>query len=219
MGFGCDYPRRANGRFGGHVPIKVAGMGLRTALFWDRHVQPHVFRAEPARADRYWNWGTLRLLFPLAQSLKHYRCRALSIFVESGEGRAIPAAMLLFIEHYPHAVNDPAGARSVFIWFIATAPSAALEALGVRDPPSLGRICVDIALVTSQAMGLEGRAWLHCAAKGGDTLLTFYADKCRLHPLPADIVLPVQRMNDGRFFYTSSTLADELINDMDEFRI
>ena len=85
----------------------------------------------------------------------------------------------------------------------------------MRDPPALGRVLLDNAIVLSQSAGLGGRMGLHAAAAGGSALLKMYTG-CGLTALPAGATLPagVKRKNDGRFFYadenTSETLAQML---------
>ena len=59
--------------------------------------------------------------------------------------------MLLMIERYPSVWPD-ASTRSVFVWYLAAAPANRLEELDVRDPPKLGRACIDAAIVTSQIL-------------------------------------------------------------------
>lgn len=84
----------------------------------------------------------------------------------------------------------------------------------MSDPPALGRVLLDNAIVLSQNAGLGGRMGLPAAAAGGSALLKVYTG-CGLAALPgATIPAGVKRKNDGRFFYaddnTSETLAQML---------
>lgn len=101
---------------------------------------------------------------------------------------------------------------SVFTWFVAAAPAESLRKRGVADPPSLGRILIDAALVTSQALRLEGQMWLHAAPSGGNGLVHFYGTICQLERLPLGFALPGGRLSDGRRYYATRGLAKNLID-------
>jgi len=203
------------------VDIKVDHMSLADALYWDATMQRDIVTEglnarrlgkPPPRADFYWTWSGIRMLFPLAQVLKKRRCRALTIYVQDSKGRALPAGMMLLIERYPWALSAPTPLRSVFTWFIASAPAASLVVRGVPDPPAVGRIMIDAALVTSQALGLQGRMWLHAAPSGGTGLVKFYGTVCQMEHLPIGAPLPGGQLSDGRHFYATSVLAKQLID-------
>jgi hypothetical protein len=206
------------------IDIKIDFMSLAHAVYWDRIIQPDIFASVASgapnrpRADRYWSWTVIRQLFPLAQRIKQRRCRALTIFVRNAGGKAVPAGMMLFIERYPWpsfpspspALTRPAF-ESVFTWFISAAPTRTLVRLGVPDPPALGRTLVDAALVTSKALGLEGRMWLHAAPAGGSHLIDFYGRICGLQRFPVNFALPNRQVSDGRHFFAMNMLADQLL--------
>jgi hypothetical protein len=216
-----DYPRRApNHSKTAWVDIKIDFMSVGDAWFWDQQIQPDI-RAEhvqsllsggPPRADYYWQWTGLRLLFPLSQWLQNRRCRALAVFVQNDQGEAVPAGMLLLIEQYPWPLPAAGSGDSTFTWFLATAPKATLQRLGVPDPPSVGRILIDTALVTSETLGLNGRMWLHAAPVGGPWLMTYYTKKCGLLPMAAGTRLPWFQVSDGRHFYATAALASTLMS-------
>jgi hypothetical protein len=114
--------------------------------------------------------------------------------------RAIPLA------GYGCSVN-----RSVFTWFLTSAPAAALASLSVPEAPSLGRILIDTALVTSKALGLDGQMWLHAAPGGGARLAHFYGTICHMPAFPAGMALPGRRRSDGRHYYATRSLANQLV--------
>jgi hypothetical protein len=216
------YARRAlNHAKTAWVDIRVDHMSLSDALYWDATIQRDIVLeglrdkrlGKPLpRADFYWTWAGIRLLFPLAQLLKRRRCRGLTIFVQDSAGRGVPAGMLLLIERYPWPIpNDPIE-QSTFTWFIAAAPRSSLLKRGVVDPPSLGRIMVDAALVTSQAMGLQGQMWLHAAPGGGPGLIKLYGTICQMSSLPVGAALPGGKLSDGRHFYAGTVLAKQLMD-------
>ncbi len=189
---------------------------MEHAVTWDVRIQPHILSGS-ARADKYWSWALLRSVFPIAQYAKRRRrCIALTPLIRNQSGQAVPAAMSLFIERYPHLpVNEQ---EAVFVWFISSAPRTALAKLGVQTAPSLGRILIDTALVASMNMGLEGRIGLHCARAGGDRLQDFYLNHCKLSHLCKGTIMSVGRASDGRFFYTDESLADSLVQELNPYR-
>jgi hypothetical protein len=204
----------------GEVPIAVVDMTVRHALDWDLNVQPFIRKSHQIRADRWWSWVVLRQLFPLQQYLKGYRCRTYTIVTPNQDDDAVPAAMLLLIDRYPHVDPAEQGADSTFMWFLSTAPDEAMHAMGVARPPSLGLAVVDTALVHSSADGCDGRAWLHAATSGGDRLIDFYelsAGMIRLNP-EAAMPAKVRRPNDGRFFYTTPDRAEQLLAALNSLR-
>ena len=215
-----QYARRAlNHQKNAWVDIKVDHMRLADALYWDATIQRDIVleglrekrHGNPLpRADFYWTWAGIRLLFPLAQWLKHRRCRGLTLFARDDQGRGVPAGMMLLIERYPWPLADAALPDSTFTWFIASAPKASLMRRGVADPPSLGRIMVDSALVTSFALGLEGQMWLHAAPGGGAGLARLYGSICHMPNLAPGTVLPGGKLSDGRHFYATAPLAKQL---------
>jgi len=196
-------------------------MSVADALYWDATIQRDIILdgikakrlGQPfPRADFYWTWTGIRMLFPLAQLLQKRRCRGLTIFVRDDAGRGVPAGMMLLIEKYPWPVPPAAIAQSTFTWFIAAAPSASLISRGVADPPSLGRIMLDTALVSSKALGLDGQMWLHAAPSGGEKPIHFYRTVCHMPSLPRGAALPGGQLSDGRHFYAPVPLARRLIH-------
>jgi hypothetical protein len=195
-------------------------MTVRHAFDWDLNVQPFIRKSVQARADRWWSWVVLRQLFPLQQYLKGYRCRAYTIVTPNQNEEAVPVAMLLLIERYPHVDPAEQGVDSTFMWFLSTAPDEAMQAMGVARPPSLGIAVVDTALVHSAADGCNGRAWLHAATSGGARLLDFYERSAGMFRLNSTAPMPakVHRRNDGRFFYTTPDKAEQLLTALNSLR-
>jgi len=216
--FAVDFPRRAPARGAGasSVPIRVALMRTGHAMLWDRRIQPFI-AARADRADRMWSWTALRTFFPLAQFVHGRRCVAHCVFVRNNLGQAVPAAMSLLIETYPHLVQG-GPLYATFAWFLSTAPDTALAALGVAITPSLGRTCIDIAITSSFNAGHDGRIGLHAAPAGGERLIWFYEEHCGLLRLTATAALPVPQANDGRFFYADSACAARLAAEFTPWR-
>jgi hypothetical protein len=197
------------------IPIRTSIMSVEHAVTWDMRIQPLIFSG-PARADKHWSWSLLRSIFPIAQHAKRRRCIALTTLVRNQSGQAVPAAMSLFIERYPHLPSS--GKEAVFVWFISSAPKVALANLGVQTAPSLGRILIDNALVASVNMGLDGRIGLHSARAGGPRLQNFYLNHCKLNHLPEGAVMPARGASDGRFLYTDENLAESLVQELNLYR-
>jgi hypothetical protein len=207
----------------GWVDIKIDHMTVADALFWDSTIQMDILRnarKEKAagmalsRSDAWWSWFGFRVFCPLSQLLQARRCRALTIFVRNDQGQGVPAAMLMLIEGYPWIFTGNSLNTSVFTWFLASAPSESLIKLGVPDPPSLGRILIDTAIVSSLSLGLRGQMWLHAAPAGGAGLLTFYVKSCKLRALDQGRSLPTGKLSDGRHCYSYFNLATELVNEL-----
>ncbi len=128
------------------------------------------------------------------------------VLVRNDRGQAIPAAMSLLIETYPHLDTRQPPAEAAFLWFLASAPDDALAPVGVSPTPKLGATCIDIAITASFNAVHDGRIGLHAARAD---LVPFYRG-CGLLQLPALLSLPVPRGNDGRFFYTDEVVGASL---------
>jgi len=192
------------------VDIRVTDMTAGDALWWDRKFGPHHAR-DRKRADRFWAWSVLLPMCHLVQLAKRRFCRPLVIWTRADNRRFVRAGMSILIDDYPHLdITDPS--QSNFLWFISAGDSAVLtKELEVSDPPSLGRVLLDCAVVLSENSGFGGRIGLHAARQGGQRLLDFYV-KCGLANLSQGTDLPplVTRKNDGRFFYAGVSAAARL---------
>jgi hypothetical protein len=200
------------------VDIRLTNMAASDALWWDTRLGPkHASMA--ARADRFWSWSVLLPLCHLVQRAKRRYCRPLVIWARTDSGRFLRVGMLIVIEAYPYlAIEYPA--ESNFVWFMSGADAGVLTSeFGMSNPPALGRVLLDSAIVLSQNAGLAGRIGLHAAAAGGDSLLAMY-DRLGLIRLPATAALPplVRRPNDGRFFYADEPSAEALAAALDASR-
>jgi len=95
-----------------------------------------------------------------------------------------------------------------------------LETLGMTDPPSLGRVPIDASMVLGWNAALGGRIGLHAAPAGGERLLEFYENVCRLRRLAdsAKLPRPVRRRNDERFFIADDDIARTLLEEGNAWR-
>lgn len=203
-----DFPKKAPARDASAppVPIRVSLMTTRHTVFWDARIQPSI-AATPGRADRLWNWTLFRTFLPLAQRLRARRAIGYCVLVRNSAGQAIPAAMSLLIETYPHLDTRKSPAEATFAWFLASAPDSALVPLGVFPTPKLGATCLDIAITASANAAHDGRIGLHAALPD---LVPFYLGSGLIR-LPTAVPLPVARTNDGLFFYTDEPCAAMLV--------
>lgn len=194
------------------VPIKVVSLTSDYVAFWHQKIQPYIKASPTPRADKHWRWG---MLFSLIGKLPD--CKGYCIVIEGANGESLPAGMLLLLGDYPWLANHTK--QSSFLWFLASAPDAAMQSMGIIDPPSLGRALVDTGVIDGYIAGHSGRIGLHAATKD---LVGFYADKCNMinlgrnNSLPRRFVKYRQKLNnwpyanDGRFFYTDDRLAQHL---------
>jgi hypothetical protein len=188
------------------------------AAWWDARLAPKHARLR-SRADRFWSWSVLLPMCHLVQLAKRRECRPLVIWARTDAGRFLRVGMSIFIESYPY-LDASRVLQSIFVWFISAADPTVLQSdFGMSEPPALGRILLDNAIVLSQNAGLEGRMGLHAAAAGGSALLAVYKN-CGLSQLPASAKLParVRRKNDGRFFFADETQAEVLAAMLDPSR-
>ncbi len=200
------------------VDIRVTDMTARDAFWWDARLGPtHAQMA--SRTDRFWSWSVLLPLCHLIQRTKRRYCRPLVIWARTDKGRFLRVGLSILIEAYPYLDVERPG-ESHFVWFMSAADPRVLRSeFGMSQPPALGRLLLDNAIVLSQNAGLGGRIGLHAATAGGEELLTVY-ERCGLLRLPAAKPLPppIRRGNDGRFFYTDEGLAESLAAALDPSR-
>jgi len=142
------------------------------------------------------------------------------------QDRFIPCALVQLLGRFP-ALNVPEK-KSVFVWFLSTAPDAAL--LSIADhpldedhlPKRLGRITLDVAVTHSLNKHRWGRTALYADKDGGGTLLEWYqrqgmsvlpADQ-RLPPSPRRLIKPCE----GRYCYSIVEAALEASRELDDLR-
>jgi hypothetical protein len=200
------------------VDIRVTDMAASDALWWDTRLGPK-HASMVARADRFWVWSVLLPLCHLVQRAKRRFCRPLVMWARTDSGRFLRVGMLIVIEAYPYLdIERPA--ESNFVWFMSGADAGVLiSEFHMSNPPALGRVLLDGAIVLSQNAGLAGRIGLHAAAAGGDSLLAIY-DRLGVTRLPPQAGLPpgIRRPNDGRFFYADELSAEALAAALDAGR-
>lgn len=200
------------------VDVRMTEMGAPDAAWWDARLGPkHALMR--SRADRFWSWSVLLPMCHLVQLAKRRACRPLVIWARTDSGQFLRVGMSIMIESYPY-LDSRRDVQSSFVWFISAADTSVLQSeFAMSDPPALGRVLLDNAIVLSQALGLGGRIGLHAAPAGGSALLKVYTS-CGLTLLPGSASLPlgVKRRNDGRFFYADEPTAEGLARLLDPSR-
>ena len=193
-------------------------MVANDAAWWDARLGPKHALIR-SRADRFWAWSVLLPMCHLVQLAKRRHCRPLVIWARNDGRRFVRVGMSILIETYPY-LDVTRSLESSFVWFISAADSELLQSdFGMSQPPALGRVLLDNAIILSQNAGLEGRIGLHAAAAGGRVLLNIYT-ACGLCRLAATAKLPagVRRKNDGRFFFADEKQAETMAAMLDPRR-
>jgi hypothetical protein len=209
----------ADSRTGVRVPIQIATLTYNDALFWQHEIQPDIRRL-PDRLDNNWNWPQLMLWLSPIEFLRRRELVGYVVLVSNRLGMAVPAGLVLLSAGYP--TLDAPNLPSVFVWYLATAPTAVLSRFDVPDKPLLLEVLVDVGMVESEARGYGGRIGLHAANRGNSpvsqALYSAYQARCGLMPLPATLNLPGIRRNDGRYFVASEVVAGNRMIALDSWR-
>jgi hypothetical protein len=203
-----------------YIDVVIRCGGVQDPINWQRLIQPHIVASRPSSPDARWNWPWL--YFHCGKS-EHALKRATSLFcldVPSTTGQSVPLAMMLLSEGYPSL--DGGLSPCIYVWYVASAPTAALRALGV--PYKFGMVLetlLDIAIQRSYELGYDGKVGLHADPSGGELLFSKYRDKARMQALNKNTSLTLLRKlkaNDGRYFWTDPKLAQSLSNSLDYLR-
>ena len=223
---GLRFVSRAPTRSGDFVDIRVTRMTLPHVLWWHSHVQPLIDQ-DPQRADRDWNWLLYVPVSTLAGGVLARQPAGYTLGIPADEeDRLIPCALVQLLGRFP-ALNVPRG-KSVFVWFLSTAPDEAL--LTIEDhpiaedrlPKRLGSITLDVAVTHSLNKHRWGRTALYADDDGGEELLEWY-QRQGMSVLPADQRLPSSprrliKPSDGRYCYYTVESALEASKTLDYLR-
>jgi hypothetical protein len=206
------------------VPIHVSRMTLQHVRWWHSHIQP-IVDADPSRADRYWNWILIAASSFLTGRFLARKPKGYTVGFESN-GFFIPCALMQLIGKFPYLVDKQK--KSVFIWYLAVAPTKALTSLddiNLKEdevPKRLGSISLDIAVAHSFNRRLKGRTSLHADEEGGEKLMEWYKNRgMTAFPKEEKLHFGFRRLlipSDGRYcYYTENAAMDEL-KEFDPYR-
>jgi hypothetical protein len=196
------------------VDVVVRQGSIKDARNWHALIQPHV--AKQAALDAKWHWPRMFLHYSASERLMGRRVRLMCIDIPQGDV-ALPLARLLLSEGYPSL--DGSSRKCVYVWYLAAAPTAALEAQGLSYRPLMAlEAIIDTAIQRSMELGYDGRVGLHAHAAGGYKLYCKYRDRARMRALKGAAELTWARRlsggNDGRYFWSDGTLSKSLVNSL-----
>lgn len=201
------------------VNIRVSPITYNDTKFWEQQIQPEI-RQTPDRLDSNWNWPQLVTWLALSEALRFRKLVGYVALIQSATGLSVPAGMVLLSVGYPSLANP--SQPSVFVWYLATAPSNALTRLQVARKPALLEVLVDVGMVESEARGYGGEIGLHAAnhlnSPASMALYSAYQSRCGLTALPPTVKLPGIRRNDGRYFTASPAVAANRMTALDYLR-
>jgi len=221
---GIRFISRAPNRGGGWVPLRVATLTPEHVLWWQAEIQPVIDR-DPTRADAGWNWLLYAPFTFLAGTAITHAPAGYTVGIADGDD-FVPCALLTLVGRM-RALSDKRK-RSAFVWFLTTAPEAALRrlerpALGRDDVPKrLGSIALDTAVTHSFNTGRRGLVALHADPAGGEGLLDWYqrqgmavlSEGKRLPRGFRRLIAP----NDGRYCYYTKRAAEKASRRLDDLR-
>ena len=202
------------------VSAKVHTCEFEDFVYWQREIhQPYLATGGGIGSD--WNWPRLFLACTMAEKLARRKCLGIQVRVEAPSGDAFPVAQAIL--SYPFAWAGNKMHKSVFLWFVAAAPKAALIANGIFDRFSTLPVVLDTAVQLSWRVGLSGRVTLHAASGVSTQENEKLAEKYRNYGLRQKFKtstffrFPFRR-DDGRFFYFDSAESIVFARKQDDLR-
>ena len=198
-------------------------MTVSHVRWWHSHVQP-IIDQDPDRADRDWNWLLYIPFSTVAGGVQGRQPVGFTVGLRVEErNQLIPCALVQLLGRFP-ALDAPKG-KSVFVWFLSTAPDEALTSIEEytitedRVPKRLGSITLDVAVTHSINKHRLGRTALYADEDGGKTLLGWYRRQ-GMSVLPAGERLPrsfrrLLKPSDGRYCYYTVQSALEASRSLD----
>lgn len=212
------FVRRLPAASGGTIGVDVAEIPRplretgRCGRWMDLVHTPHI-ATDPTRTDRAWDWRRRIPLIAFGGGFAR-RPRLFQLHTDPGD---FPLGMIALLEN-ERAIGDEASS-AVFVWYLAGAPEAAVQAHG--NPRAITTAVLDIAIQVGLHGQADGRLWLHADPGGGDRLLDWYQAK-GLEMVPQDTTLPgpaiVGRPNDGRYFRLDEARARRVAAHLAEWR-
>jgi len=205
---------------GGLIPAIVTEGDLRDAVYWHQTIHlPFIATSPTFRLDRQWNWPTLVSWTYIIEKIMGRNTAFFQINVATPAGNALPVGQVLVSDGFPFFPG--LGEPSIFLWYLAAAPLAALRYHKIPHDFKLLRALVDVAIQFSFQRGYDGRLTLH-AASGGVAAedQNLYDKYYAIGLIPYALHLPIRfvRRNDGRYFYADQSCANRLSKVLDPLR-
>lgn len=194
------------------VAISIVPMTRRLVSQWASVVQPLVdvnyqhhapgLPPRAVRADVGWNWRSIYALAS-AQSWFLSPARAICMTVQPSSAPPFPIGMLTMVPQLPTTVHGVQRDRG-FGWYLSDAPYEAYQQI-LRTAPVKGvaAALIDCSIQATLDCGSDGTHLLHADPNGGDKLVRFYRDDCKMTQLPATHgpITPVfRRANPAEYF-------------------
>jgi hypothetical protein len=199
---------------------KIIEGGLRQARRWHHEIHLPFIAKDAARLDHRWNWIRLIAWTSLLERTALRRAVFLQLNTRLANGDALPVGQILVSDGYRYFPRPPG--PCVFLWYLSTAPPAALVHHGLPADLRLMKPLVDAALQFSELRGYRGRIALHAASSGepkaDQKLSDTYAKGIGLAPFPASGRVSAVRTNDGRYFHADEQRALDLAAPLDYLR-
>ena len=185
------------------VECLVQEAGIRELRAWQRHIHAPYIAPDARRLDRDWNWPRFLLASYVLNDVSGRLTEAFQIVVEARGGQPVPVGLAMLVSGYPH----PGESRqsSTFVWYLASTPAKALNAVGVPHRFLVLPLLLDTAVQASRWQGYGGRVALHADHRGTKTqqeaLITKYA-RCGLRRQAhlRGFFLSLFRRMDERYF-------------------
>jgi hypothetical protein len=204
-----------------YIDVNIRKGNLADAEIWQQYVQVHIAQTA-GRIDAGWNWPALFTRWMMSESVIGRDVSLFCLEVPGETDRAVPLAIMLISEGYPSL--DGSHENSVYLWYLASAPTMALLAMGFVHPRPcmIVEALLDVAIQRSYELGYDGRVGLHAAKEGGTGLFNRYRDNVRMKALLSAASLTIGRKlkggNDGRYFWTDPKLSQSLANSLNYLR-
>ena len=204
-----------------YIDVNIRKGNMLDAEIWQEYVQGYIAEMG-GRIDAGWNWPALFTRWAMSESVMGRDVSLFCLEVPVEADTAAPLAIMLISEGYPSL--DGSQENSVYLWYLASAPTTALRAMGFAHPRPcmIVEALLDVAIQRSYELGYDGRVGLHAAKEGGSGLFNRYRDNVRMKALLSAASLTVGRKlkggNDGRYFWTDPKLAQSLTNSLNYLR-
>lgn len=208
--------------------ISIEPIKEEHTLFWHEHYQ-QIIDKNTKRADYKWIWPVFYHTTITNMPNQYYNGGGYTVGLNiNHKPYFIPLSMCLYYEKAP-ALHDP-NKESIYLWYLSSAPKEAIDSIYVKYKIKANIIratgLTSLDTVVSKAINekMFGRVGLHASPDGGDFLIQWYQKTGmnqldEAHPLPAvGIRKPINRKNDGRYFYHDRQTAVAFSQKFDHFR-